>query len=228
MTKATQERGDRVSDARLERALAYLLAGTRRVRRGPDLLKIARELGVARRGLGSLKAVANVVGISAEMLREFASVEGLSPVVKRMIAEGRVSSVDAAYRLSMLPEADQVAVAEQYLSGKLGPRDVRDLVSFLKRNPRRSVQRAIRRIKRTRDVKRYVIKFPVCRDAADLPGLRARFAKVIGKRNVVSVEADGTVGSVTVNEEGRRRLQARAKELRTTKRKVVVSAIRGG
>jgi len=220
VTKGASKSEDRDRDARLENALVYLLASTRRTRRGPNLIRVARELAVAREGLG-LRAVAELVGVGTEMLREFASVEKLSPAVKKMIADGRISSVDVAYRLSMLPDADQSAVAKEYAGGNLSLKDVRDVVSFRRRNREKPIRKAIERVKASRDVRRYIVKFRFCGDESGLSFLRARFSKVLGKSNIVSLEAAMGVAMLTIAEEGRRRLQEEAKRRGITKRKLV-------
>ena len=119
MNKRRKKQKSQPEDDRLEKALVILLGSTHRNRRKKNLLEVAQQLQIARRILGSQKAVAERIGLSEEMLREFASVKKLCPFVKEMIEGGHLTSIDVAYRLNMLPDSEQKLVALAYAAGEL-------------------------------------------------------------------------------------------------------------
>jgi len=225
MSKRRKKRKSPPEHEELEEALVSLLGSTHRKRRKKNLLEVARQLQVARRILGSLKAVAERIDVSEEMLREFASVKKLSPLVREMIKDGRLTSVEVAYRLSMLPDSEQKLVALAYAGGELNVKDVRDVVSFRKRYPKKTIRHAVERVKSSRDIVQYLVKFRISERGMNEVALRHRFSKLLGNANIVSLNIKGRVATLTINEEGQKRLQAVAKERGMTKGKLVRQVI---
>lgn len=206
--------------ARLEKALVRLVGSTRRLRRVKNLMEVANELEVAEKLLGGREVVAKEIGLSEEMLREFASVKNLHRSVKQMVKAGLFTSVDTAYRISMLPKSEQLQVARRYVKNELSGKEVRDVIALRKRNPGYAIGEIIERIKRDREIIQYVIKFRL-NVKKGIRVLRQRFSQLIGKENIISLEADGRIANLVVNEDGRRTLQEEAKKRKMTKRKLI-------
>lgn len=207
-------------EARLEKALIRLVGSTRRSRRTKNLIEVSKEVAVAEKLLGSRKIVAKKIGISEEMLREFASISKLGKSVKRMIEDGRLTSIDVGYRLSLLPKSGQLKVAKAYVDNELSAKDVRDVVSWSKKNPKLEIQDVIDRIKESKDIIQYVIKFRIDKKKG-IRFLRRRFSHLLGDKNIVSFKVDGRIADLVISEEGRRTLQEEAKKRRITKRKLI-------
>ncbi len=205
---------------RLEKALIRLVGSTGRSHRAKNLLEVATELEVAKKLLGSRKDVAKRIGLSEEMLREFESVTRLSKSVQNIVKKGLLSSVDVAYRISMLPKGDQLQVARAYVEKKLSGKEVRDVVSLFKRNTNRTIEEAIERVKSSRDIIQYLIRFRIAKSVRK-EILRGKFATMLGGGNIVSLEVKGKVANSTITEEGRIILQREAKKRGMTKRKLV-------
>lgn len=213
------------SDPRLEKALACLVAATRRTDRGPNLLEVASELGVAREKLGSLKAIAQLIGVSSEMLREFNSVKKLCPSVKDMVRDGSLASVDAAYRLSMLPDSEQKAVAQEFVKGKIKSNELRDVVSYRRRNPEISIGVAIQRVKEARDKVEYVIKFYEPEDTSRKSILLASIGNVVGQDNITSINIHKGMITLILSKDGEQQLREEAKKRQVSKRKLIESVL---
>lgn len=211
-------------EARLEKALVCLVGSTRRGRRAKNLLEVANELKVAEKLLGSRRAVAKQIGLSEEMLREFASVTRLDKSVQHMVKKGFLSSVDVAYRISMLHKSDQLKVAQAYIKKDLSGKDVKEVVSLCKKNTKWSVEDVVRRIKSSRDIVQYIIRFRR-REKEGLSMLRRKFAAILGKDNIVSLEIKGKIVNLSISEKGRQMLQQEAKKHGLTKRKLIERVI---
>lgn len=205
---------------RLEKALIRLVGSTGRSHRAKNLLEVATELEVAKKLLGSRKVIAKRIGLSDEMLREFESVTRLDKSVQNIVKKGLLSSVDVAYRISMLPKGDQLQVARAYVEKKLSGKEVRDVVSLFKRNANQTIEEVIERVKSSRDITQYLIRFRIAKSVRK-EILRGKFATMLGGSNIVSLEVKGKVANLTITEEGRIKLQREAKKRGMTKRKLV-------
>ena len=213
--------------ARLDDALAALIASTRRGKRKLSLVEVAGKLRVAVAFLGSLRAVAEKLGLSEEMVRQFTRVEKLSPSVKQLAATGRLNSVDLADRLSRFPAEDQLVIARCVLSGDLTPSDVRALLGVRKSSPGTAIADLIDRIKKTRNIREYVAEFLMPHRAPSRAWLQSRLLEVVGSKHLLRLELDGQSGRAVIDAQGKRALEDAARRARITKRELVRRVVRG-
>ena len=208
-------------------ALAALIASTRRVNRKLNLIDVAGKLRVARVAMGSLKKIAQAIGLSTEMVRQFSRIETLSPAVKRILAAGKIRSVDVADRISRLPAHDQLPVAEAVVRGELLSKDVRAVVSLRKELPRSSIGAIIKRVGGSKNVKEFVVEFLGPNRKSSVSGLRRRFSAILGKQNIKSFRVSKGIGTMVLNERGKCLLQQNAKREGLTRRALVDRIITG-
>src|SRR5437867_2915361 len=119
LTKSQQEKDE------MEEALAVLISSTRSRSRPLPLTEVARWLEIALRKLGGYSAVADRIGLSPKMLRQFSYVGRLSKRVQRLFRKRRLDSVDAAAHLAMLPPKEQEIAAEALASREIDTIDLR-------------------------------------------------------------------------------------------------------
>jgi hypothetical protein len=214
------------SQNQIEEALAGIIASTKRVRRKLNLLEIAKKVKIGREALGGLKKLSDAVGISEEMLRQFSTVEKLTPAVKNLIAKNIIQGIDVADRLSRLPSQNQLAVAKEVAKGGLTSDDVRAIVSLRKALPDLNIDDVIARIKASRNIKHYIVEFllPPKTGKSDI---ESRFMKLLGKESFLSFKVENGVGTLVLNSMGKNRLQDIAKRMGLTKR-VLVDRIMSG
>src|ERR1700734_2523187 len=143
----------------LENALAILISSTRSKKRTRSLVEIADWLAFAVAELGSIPAVGDRIGLSPQMLRQFESVQKLSPSVRRMFSERRLDSVDAAAHLSMLPMKDQVPVARLLAEGKIDTSDVRAVHQQRKSGDTGPIDELIGTVEQSKTKQEYVVEF---------------------------------------------------------------------
>jgi hypothetical protein len=211
----------------VDEALGALIANTRCVRRKLSLLEVAKWIDTARRGLGSLDALARRVGLSQEMLREFATVNTLSPKVRKLVAERKIDTVDVAHRLSKLPPSEQYQVARLVVAGDLDSSDVRAVVSFRRSAPDLKMHEVIDRVRSSRNIKEYVAYFPVPADVREVRVLRPRFSALVGEANIRRLAVQGALGTLALNFEGSRRLADAARKHGVTKRGLLGKVVSG-
>lgn len=217
----------RTDQARLDDALAGLIASTRRGKRKLTLVEVAEKMHVAIALLGSLRAVADRIGLSEEMVRQFTRVEKLSPSVKQLAASGRLTSVDLADRLSRFPPEDQLQIARAVLSGDLTPADVRALLGVRKSSPRAQIRDLMDRIKSTRNIREYVAEFLMPRPAPTSACLMKRLSKVVGGEHLRRLEIGEVIGRAVLDTRGKLALEDAAKRARLTKRELLRRLVSG-
>ena len=213
--------------SRLDDALAALLASTRRAKRSLSLVEVSEKLRTAVRLLGSLRAVAEALGLADETVRQFSRIEELSPDVRKLLASGQITSVDLADRLSRLPSADQYPIAAAVVSGNLDAPDVRALLALRKAMPKVPVQQLIRRIRRSRNIKEYVAEFLTPHPTASSTTLLKRLSRVLASREVRGLEMGDVVGRLILTANGKKALEHAAREEGVTKRVLLQRLING-
>jgi hypothetical protein len=205
-----------------DNALAVVVANTRMaerrgVRRPHSLTEIAEAIRAAEEGFGSLKEVAQRVGITVGMLRRFLSVEGLHPKVVPLVAARRIDSLNLVHYTATLPRADQPAVAEAILNGKLSGTDVRALAPLRNRLPEAGVTKLIARITSSRDRTVYAIAFTLMR-ANSLPRIRSAFTGA-SRGGLIAIRSEGSRRyKAVLTRRGLQQLRAAAREADLTLR----------
>lgn len=205
----------------LPKALAALIKNTRTQRRPLSLTEIATWLEMAINSLGSLKEVADRIGLSTKMLRQFQYVRKLSPNVQTLFAQRKLDSVDAAVHLSLLSAQDQRVVAQEIAKIQLDSADVRAIAELRKKLPKVNIDEILERVKATKNVKQYVAEF-VVRSKNTTPALlREKFTRIIGGENIVSINIKGSIGTLKMTAQGRDCLQKAANSKGITKAAMV-------
>jgi hypothetical protein len=212
---------------RLNDALAALIASTRRGKRKLTLVQVAEKLRVAIRLLGSPRAVAEAIGLSDEVVRQFGRVVKLSPAVKELAARGDLRSVDLMDRLSRLPPEDQMPVARGVLTHELNPADVRAILGIRRSSPGIKITKAINRVKRSRNIREYVAEFAVPTPPLSASRLSQRVSKLVGRQHLRRLELGEKVGRLVLDAQGKRALDDAARKRRLTKREIIRRLIDG-
>lgn len=114
-----------------ETALAIVFANTKRKKRTENLLTIAKAFDYLVKSYGSPKAVAERVGLSTEMIRQFLAVLKLPAEVQRMFSNRELDSVDVAKELLALSDPARQIVAAKAIADSLS-KDARDIKRLIK------------------------------------------------------------------------------------------------
>jgi len=114
-----------------ETALSVLFSNTKRKKRSTDLLTIAKSCQFLVKLYGSQQAVADRVGISAEMIREFLTTLKLPLEVQKLVSERKIDRVDVVREISTLKDtAKQIAAAEALIH--TASKEIRDVKRLVK------------------------------------------------------------------------------------------------
>lgn len=215
------------ADPQLDKAIAALIKNTRTTRRHLSLPEIAEWLEVAVAGYGSVREVADRIGLSSKMLRQFLTIRQLAPAVQDLFATRRLDSVDMAVHLRMLLPEEQTFVATEASRGDLSTGDVRAVSQYRKEHSDTQIEDIVKKVKATRNIKQYVVEFVV---RGRNPGNRAllgRFGDVLGKGSIVSLALDGSIGKLVLNQKGRSLLRGVAKANGLTQAEAIDKIARG-
>lgn len=207
-------------DRQLKKALAILIACTRNKARPLSLTEIAIWLEVAVAELGSYTAVAERIGISSKMLRQFSYVRRLSDGVQRLFESRQLDSVDAAAHLAMLPVRDQQVVADAVVAGEINTIDLRAVVELRQLEKGCPIADLLRRVTESKVRREYVAEF-VVRGTRSREEILAAFAQYIPSSDIVSLEIEGALGRLVLTPNGKNALVRVAKTLRTPLKLVI-------
>jgi len=109
-----------------ETALAILYENTHKKKRDLDIVSIARATEFLLNLYGSQREVAEKVGLSSEMIRQFLSVLKLPIEIQHMVAEREIDSIDMVKELSSIRDRGKQLIAARMLS-KYDSKDIRDI-----------------------------------------------------------------------------------------------------
>jgi len=214
MTKRKSE------DDELSQALAVLLLNTRSNKRPSSLTDIAAWLNIAVKKLGSYSAVADRLGLSTKMLRQFSYVGRLSSDLQALVASRKLDSVDAVAHLAMLPASQQSAIAAALEKGTISTSDLRTIVQLQRAGYSKSIPAIIKRVKKEKTKREFIAEF-VIRGSRNRKRIINAFQRYISPENILRLELTGAIGRLILNENGKKELSNAARQLKVPLTQVV-------
>ena len=113
-----------------ETALSIIFGNTKRKKRNVDLVTLAKAFRYLVDLYGSQTAVAEKVGLSTEMIREFLNTLRLPSEIQQLISTRKIDSVDVVREIYSLKDlSKQIAAANALMSS--ASKDVRDIKRLL-------------------------------------------------------------------------------------------------
>lgn len=213
-------------DDELKEALAVLISSTHSKKRPLPLTDIAKWLKVAVVKLGSYSAVADRIGLSSQMLRQFSHVPRLAKSVQKLFQTRRLDSVDAVTHLAMLPVQEQQIVAEALASGDIDTSDIRAVVQLRRGGESGPIDRLLKRVKESKTKQEYVAEF-VVRDGRDYTSMMDAFKVYIPENEIIRLELKGSVGRLVVTQKGKQALAKAARTLGIPLKRVIPTILQG-
>ena len=204
----------------LEESLAILISCTRRKTRPLSLPEIAKWLDIAVREMGSIRAVADRIGVSAKMLTQFSHVKKLSQDVQNLFEKRKLDSVDATTQLAMLPECEQKVAANALASRTIDTMDLRAVVELRRAGDSRSITALLQKVSASKSKKEYLAEF-VIRGNPNPADIRKQFTRYIPASEILSFEVKGSLGQMVLSSKGKNALTNTAKKLRTPLKRVI-------
>ena len=208
------------------KVISRLIKNTRTKKRYSNLLDVARDIRWLQNFYGSLSEVAKTLRISEEMLQQFLSVEKLSPKVKKLIRDRRIDSVTIAHKIKNLNESEQNLIAHAVMDGRLTSSDVRALIAMKAQNPRLSIKKLISRIKNSKDIRLYVLKFRLPEELRKESLLRKKIEQLLSQTDIHSLAIENSIAVLTITKHGTEVLRKEARNRKLTLKAFVDEFIR--
>jgi hypothetical protein len=226
MRKAATPKSQQEDDE-LKEALAALISCTHSKARPLPLTEVGHWLSVALKKLGSYAAVADRIGLSPKMLRQFGYVDRLSRPVQNLFQNRTLDSVDAAAHLAMLPKGEQLAVARAAASGRIDTGDIRAVTQLRKATGRGAdINALLERVEKSKTKREYVAEF-VVRGRRDRRELEKVLRNSLPPGTVIRVEISGSLGRLVLTQGGKKALAKRASEDGVPLRRVIPTILQG-
>ena len=224
----TQEKSSKSSqeDDRLKEALAILISCTRNKKRPLPLTEIATWLELAVAGLGGYSAVADRIGMSSKMLRQFAYVRRLSKPVQKLFESRQLDSVDAAVHLSMLNAREQLVMAQSLASGEIDTGDIRAVIQLRRTGQSRPIGSLIKRVRESKTRQEFVAEF-VVRGAGSKLKVLGAFRRYVPVSEIVQLELSGALGRLVLTSKGKQALAQAARSLCVPLKRVIPIILEG-
>jgi DNA-binding transcriptional regulator YdaS (Cro superfamily) len=197
-----QSKVSKADDEDLKKALAVLISCTRSKRRPFPLTHIARWLDIAVTRLGSYGAVADRIGLSPKMLKQFACIQRLTKPVQQLFETRKLDSVDAAAHLAMLPAKEQEVIAGALAAGEIDTADVRAAVQLRHVKGSDPIQSVLHSVKESKTKQEYIAEFVIRGSHTHNSMLRA-FQKHIPKNEILRLEVQGALGRLVLTRKGK-------------------------
>jgi len=218
--KAADNSKKKLFSQNINEALAILISSTKRKKRPVSLLDVSKWLDVAVRKLGGHQEVADRIGLSTKMLRQFALVTRLQPEVQRLFDRRALDSIDAVVHLLLLANKDQIIAANAIANNKIDTKDLRAIVQLRKANSKVPLRKIMHEIINTKTRKNYVVEF-IIREGDSYARLMRRFRKYIRPTEIVRLDIEGSLGRLVLTRKGKEELRRIAKNLNTPLRNVM-------
>lgn len=209
-----------------EKLIARLIANTKRKKRYDNLIEIARQIRSLEKIVGNLKDVAKAVGVSTDQLGQFLSVEKLSPEVKKMVEERQIDLINIVHYMRNFDYHDQNKIANDVINGKLTAGDIRVLAPLRKHPSYENIEDLISHVRQTKNMKIFVLYFPVPKSMADVGRLEKAFRNIVGENEVYSLKIKGEVGILELTDLGRKRLREKVRISNLSLRNFVNNIVR--
>jgi hypothetical protein len=220
------KQGSNANDVPLDEALAALIASTRARARALPLTRIAELLAVAVAQLGGYREVAERVGLSAKMLRQFSYVERLCTPVKALFARRTLDSVDAATHLAMLSNGDQLYAANALADGRINTSDLRAVVQARGARPQEPIEQVVERVRESRTKRHFVAEF-IVRGPRGPQEILTELHKHICAEDIVEIDTDGVLGRLVLTQSGKHQLFRAARTMGVSSKNVISAIVSG-
>jgi len=217
---------DEQEDGELKEALAILILSTHSKKRPLPLTEIAKWLNVAVSKLGSYSAVADRIGLSPQMLRQFSHTSRLTKSVQKLFQSRCLDSIDAVTHLAMLPEQEQEVIAAALASGGIDTSDIRAVVQLRRSRESEPIDRLLKQIKESKTKQEYVAEF-VVHDGRDYTSIMNAFRVYIPENEIIKLEFRGAVGRLVMTQKGKQALAKVARTLGVPLKRVIPTILQG-
>jgi hypothetical protein len=196
-----------------DQAIANLIASTRTKKRSVSLLDFHNWLEKAINALGSLQLVADSIGLSTRMLKQFLVIEKLDKSVLPHVKARTLDSIDTLNYLARFTHRDQRNLLPILLKKQLSSKDLRSVYQQRSVLPDTSIAQLIKRVASGKNRRVYELQF-VLRGDLTKEQIAHRVRAITKPEGLEAVALDGPVGKVLLSRDGLQRFRTYARDKR--------------
>lgn len=191
--------------------IARLLQSTKTQKRNFSIVAIAEDIEWLNNHLGGLDKVADILGISEGMLRQFLSVKKIDLSVLDLVKTRKIDSVSVVSNLSKFSENDQKEMVALLLEKQITGNEIRLLSPLKKQFPTESITQLAKKLKDSKNKKIAVIAFDAQDLDKDVSTLKQDLTNITGINDLIGININGNEGFIKLTFEGEKKLREKAK-----------------
>ena len=191
--------------------VARLILNTKRNKRLNNLVDIADDIDQLANELGGINKVAQLIGLSTDMLNQFLSVKKLAQEVKGRVKLRELDGVSVVNYITKYNNEDQAYLANEYVKGVLNSQDIRAIGPLKTNFPSTPISELAKKVQTSKNIKVSVFYVQLPKKL-DIQSITSRIENVIGSNNIISIEVKGLLGIIKLTKEGENILRQKIKE----------------
>lgn len=185
---------------------ARIILSTKRKKRELSIVQVANDINSIISIYKDKKKVAELLGLSQNMINRFLSVLKLSERAQKYFKEGKIKVVNVAYYLRTFDEKEQVYILEKIIKGEMSNQDIRALAPLKKNFPELNIRDLIKKLLNSKNTKIYVIYFQIPNLKTEKSFILNKISNVIEKSNIISLKVNEYLGILKISEEGYKKI----------------------
>lgn len=194
---------------KLERLIQDIIANTvkKNSRRELDILSIAGMIEEARQITGTLKEVAEQVGLSEIMLKKFLAALKLDPAIQDLIRKRELDKVQIIYTMKGLPLDEQKFIASKVISGKLNTQDIKVLVPLRNKLSNEKIENVLDKLLKSKNIKVYKANILLHARRGNSEDYNKKISKYFSETDIHDVTCGSNFLEVYFTKEGLQKLK---------------------
>jgi len=205
--------------------ISRVILGTKRRNRPFSVVEIANYITSLKSYYPNLKEVAEVVGISENMLRRFLVTKKLNKKLQFLFEQRIIDSVTVAYYLNRFTQSEQELLSEIIAEKKINSKDIRSLGAFRNQYPDENIISLVNRLLSTKNIKISLVHIYIQNHPINLKKIQKVFEVEIGTDDFINIDVKGGILTLKFTKNGEKSLRANAKLKGLSLRKYIESKI---
>lgn len=210
---------------KFEEALALLISNTKRHKRNASITKVADAIALCLENLDGINELADRIGLSKTMIRQFLSVTNLAPEIYSLFAKRELDSVDICSQLASLEAKDQGVLSQYLLKGEINSKELRDVRDLRRKDPSSGINVLVEKVRSARPTKHYVYEF-IVRGSVKREEVIEILEHEIGEDRIIDISFNGSIGTLKIDDIGQNKVKELSKGLGVNIQQIIPELIK--
>lgn len=206
--------------------IARLILSTKRKKRKYSIVEIANDIYLLKELKGGLGKVADIVGISTDMLKQFLSISNLPEEVIALVDERKIDSVAIVFLLSKFPKEDCLQLAKIASEGKLTSSELKILLPYRKQHSSKSIIEILEEVRSSKNIRVSVIQFPKNVTKKTKMEISEIFKAIVGSNDFVDIVEDDRLFNIKIKKAGEMHIRKLAAEKKMSLSNLIITLVK--